>query len=314
MRNTTGVQWAAICGAAGLLILQIIGGLEYVEGGSTYTKWSMIASLITVALLPVFIEVARQARAYLIVTALGVAFVAFLAYTLPATIGRTSEVRETKAVEASASVGEVKRLEGELDRAQERLADAFLKADQECSSGFRQKCEGWRSVVAERQGRVDELTKEVNGVKPKLGDVGSEALAWSAAGFVSAESIRRLSSLSFGFGLDVVIWALVWFASSDKMRRELVAKNASNSDAEPLTERQQLVEPAVHNGGLSAIKPISPTPPKRKTKRQNKRDRHVAWVRKYREKHGRSPKLEVVSSVLRIPSTTAYRRMKQAAA
>jgi hypothetical protein len=311
MRNTTGVQWAAICGAAGLLILQIIGGLEYVEGGSTYTKWSMIASLITVALLPVFIEVARQARAYLIVTALGVAFVAFLAYTLPATIGRTSEVRETKAVEASASVGEVKRLEGELDRAQERLADAFLKADQECSSGFRQKCEGWRSVVAERQGRVDELTKEVNGVKPKLGDVGSEALAWSAAGFVSAESIRRLSSLSFGLGLDVVIWALMWFATSAKVRG---ASGAQEMAPARKNEDRGAPEPAnlISQIATSSEPPSDPRPRKR-TKRQAKREKGVAWVRKYRERHGKAPPLGVVSNVLRVPQTTAFRWRKLAA-
>ena len=298
MRTISPIQGAALAGALGLLALQIIGGLEYVEGGSIYTQWSMIASLVTVALLPKFIEEARQNKAYGICLALGVAFAAFLLYTLPATIGRTSEVRETKAVEASASIGEVKRLEGELDRAQERLADAFLKADQECSTGFRQKCEGWRSVASERQARVDELTKEISGVKPKTGDVGSEALAWTAAGFVSAESIRRLSSLSFGFGLDVVIWALVWFASSDKMRRELVAKNASNSL--PLEAKGEESTP--------------PTPnPRKRTKRQTKREKGVAWVRRYREKHGRAPALEVVSNVLKVPQTTAFRWRKLAA-
>jgi hypothetical protein len=311
MRSISLIQYGALGAAAGLLALQIIGGLEYTEGGSLYAQASMVASLATVALLPVFIEAARRARAYGICLALGVAFAAFLVYTLPATIGRTSEVRETKAIEASASVSEVKRLEGELDRAQERLADAFLRTDQECSTGFRAKCEGWRSVIAERQGRVDELTKEINGVKPRTGDVGSEALAWTAAGFVSAESIRRLSSLSFGFGLDVVIWALVWFASSDKMRRELVAKNASNSDAEPLTERQQLVEPAVHNGGLSAIKPISPTPPKRKTKRQQKRERAIAAIRK-QTLAGAKPSFKLVKARYRLPGATASRWMKEA--
>ena len=307
MRTISLTQGAALAGAAGLLALQIIGGLEYTEGGSTYAKWSMIASLATVALLPVFVEVARQKKAYGICLALGVAFAAFLVYTLPATIGRTSEVRETKAVEASASAGEVKRLEGELDRAQERLADAFLKADQECSTGFRQKCEGWRSVIAERQGRVDELTKEIGGVKPKLGDVGSEALAWTAAGFVSAESIRRLSSLSFGFGLDVVIWALVWFASSDKMRRTTSTENVHM--VEPVTLCNRLPEPEVNRNSDTPSDPR----PKKRTKRQQKRERGVEWVRKYRAKHGRAPALEVVSNVLKVPQTTAFRWRKLAA-
>ena len=312
MRTISLTQGAALAGAAGLLALQIIGGLEYTEGGSTYAKWSMVASLATVALLPVFVEVARQKKAYGICLALGVAFAAFLVYTLPATIGRTSEVRETKAVEASASAGEVKRLEGELDRAQERLADAFLKADQECSTGFRQKCEGWRSVIAERQGRVDELTKEIGGVKPKLGDVGSEALAWTAAGFVSAESIRRLSSLSFGFGLDVVIWALVWFASSDKMRsdRKMVGNSQPISDqAEATVIAEEILRPQIATTG----DPTPPRPKKRTTPRQKRKEKGVAWVRRYREKHGRAPALEVVSNVLKVPQTTAFRWRKLAA-
>ncbi len=300
------IQWAALFAAAGLLVLQIIGGLEYTEGGSLYAKASMVASLTTVALLPIFIEVARQNKAWGICLALGVAFAAFLVYTLPATIGRTSEVRETKAVEASATAGEVRRLEGELDRTQMRLADAFQKADQECSTGFRQKCEGWRSVVAERQARVDELTREISGVKPKSGDVGSEALAWTAAGFVSAESIRRLSSLSFGFGLDVVIWALVWFASSDKMRTAGKSPVVAEPDKKADTPAPSIMETS-HDLGPQA------PPPKRKTKRQAKREKGVNWARNYRAKFGRSPPLEVMSNVLRVPQTTAFRWRKLAA-
>lgn len=311
MYNTTSIQWAAICGAIGLLALQIIGGLEYTEGGSTYAKWSMIASLATVALLPVFIEVARQNKAYGICIALGVAFAAFLLYTLPATIGRTSEVREAKAIEATGSVGNLKRIEGELDRAQERLADAFLKADQECSTGFRAKCEGWRSVIAERQGRVDEITKEINGTKPKTGDVGSEALAWTAAGFVSAESIRRLSSLSFGFGLDVSIWALVWLASSDKMRRKvaIVSQPVTQTAEIATAPATKMVEISHHSGQL----PEPPNRTKKRTKRQQKRDKVIASIRR-QTLAGKRPSFKLIKARHRLPNATASRWMKEAVA
>lgn len=169
-------------------------------------------------------------------------------------------------------------------------------------------------MIAERQGRVDELTKEISGVKPKLGDVGSEALAWTAAGFVSAESIRRLSSLSFGFGLDVVIWALVWFASSDKMRSG--ASGAQEmAPARKIEDRGAENPTGAHEAVIGSISPNSPTDPrpKRRTKRQQKREKGVNWARNYRARFGKSPPLEVMSNVLRVPQTTAHRWRKLAA-
>lgn len=314
MRNTTGVQRAAICGAAGLLVLQIIGGLEYTEGGSRYAIASMIAAMVTVALLPVFIEAARRGKAYGIATALFIAFCAFLAYSLPATVGRTSEVREAKAVEAKVSTTSIRLAEEELDKAQQRLTEAFAKLDGECGSGFGKRCEGWRTVAVERQTRVDELTKELSAMKPKLGDMGSEAWAWTVgwAG-VSAEAIRRLSSLCFGLGLDLGIWSLVWLASSDKMRvrpGSLVAENqaftATEVPKEAETARVEVVRIASNN-------PPSDPRPRKRTKRQAKREKGVNWARRYRERHGKSPALEVMSNVLRVPQTTAHRWRKLAA-
>lgn len=309
MRNTTGVQRLAIAGAVGLLVLQVIGGLEYTEGGSNYAKLSMVAAMVTLAFLPVFIEVARQAKAYGIASALAVAFCAFLAYSLPATVGRTNEVREVKAVEAKQSSLSIRLIEEELARAQSRLNEAYIEVGRECRSGFGSKCEGWRNSVVERQFRVDAIQKELAAAKPKLGDVGSETWAWtlSAAG-IGAESIRKLSALSFGLGLDVVIWALMWFATSAKVRdTQAIDKPAASEapeEAKPLTE-----SPKVAIAG-----PVSPDPrPRKRTKRQAKREKGVNWARRYRERHGKSPALEVMSNVLRVPQTTAHRWRKLAA-
>jgi cation transport ATPase len=71
-----------------LLGLQIVGGWEYTEGGTLYTRASMIAAMVTLAALPVFIEAARREGKPAISVALFVAFVAFLAYSLPAWRGQ----------------------------------------------------------------------------------------------------------------------------------------------------------------------------------------------------------------------------------
>jgi hypothetical protein len=313
MRNTTGVQWAAICGAIGLLVLQIIGGLEYTEGGSLYARSSMVAAMITLAFLPVFIEVARQAKAYGIALALAVAFCAFLAFSLPATVGRTNEVREVKAAEAQQSSFSIRLIEGELAKAQSRLNEAYIEVGRECKTGFGAKCEGWRNSVVERQFRVDAIQKELMAAKPKMGDMGSEA--WASVAGIGAATVRQLSSLSFGLGLDVVIWALMWFATSEKVRGvrpgSLVAEN---QPVMAIDAPKQVELPRVEVFPIAGNNPPSdPRPRKRTTKRQAKREKGVNWARRYRERFGKAPPLEVMSNVLRVPQTTAFRWRKLAA-
>jgi hypothetical protein len=312
MRNITGVQWAAIGGAAGLLILQIIGGLEYTEGGSLYAKSSMVAAMITLAFLPVFIEVARQAKAYGIALALAVAFCAFLAFSLPATVGRTNEVREVKAAEAQQSSFSIRLIEGELAKAQSRLNEAYIEVGRECKTGFGAKCEGWRNSVVERQFRVDAIQKEIMAAKPKMGDMGSEA--WASVAGIGAATVRQLSSLSFGLGLDVVIWALMWFATSAKVRALNGGFSAIKSEI-PLENKEIIVAQPSNLQNLQITSEPAPSDPRprKRTKRQAKREKGVAWVRKYRERHGKAPPLGVVSNVLRVPQTTAFRWRKLAA-
>ena len=87
--------------AAALLGLQVILGLEYTAGGTPGTQIGMVLAMVTLALLPVFIETARRKGHKAIAVALGVAFVAFLAYSLPATTGRTGEIKEVKVAAAA---------------------------------------------------------------------------------------------------------------------------------------------------------------------------------------------------------------------
>jgi hypothetical protein len=195
---------------AGVLLgLQIVGGWEYTEGGTLYTRASMIAAMVTLAALPVFIEAARREGHRSIALALFVAFVAFLAYSLPANIGRVGEVKEAKLAQA----GGVTRARADLERVSAELITARADMTKECGTGIGTKCLGRRNTV-----HVLEDTKKsaeaavTKGEVAALGDVSSDMVSWALLGSLSPETVRKGSVVAFAAGLDIVIWALIWFA------------------------------------------------------------------------------------------------------
>lgn len=280
MRHTTLIQRLAIAWACVMLGLQIVAAVEYTSGGSLYSVLSMVATMMTLAVLPMFIEAARRARSWGIMSALAVAFGLFLAYSLPATVGRTGEIKEAKAAEAAVSGEARKLLADELARAQERLDLASKDVKIACTkASYSDNCQGWRRTEKERQARVDALRKEIGGAPPpKVGDTGSEAWAWALSWLgISAEAIRRGAVLAFGAGLDVVIWSLMWFGASDKV---------AGRKPQPIEE---------------------PLPPQ-----EEHQDDVIDWCREFQAKYGRPPMIPEVQQVFQLPKTTAWRRIKAA--
>lgn len=219
---------AALASAGALLSLQIVGGLEATTGGSLYTRASMIAAMCTVASLPVFMHLAWQ-QSKAIAAALFVAFLAFLAYSLPATVGRTGEIKHSQA---SRSVM-TDLVRSDLKSTQTRLEWARGDWVAECRTGNGASCKGKAQTVAALEARVSKLTGEL--VAAPAGDLGSETWAWASMGTVSAETIRKGSVLAFALGLDVVIWALIWLATA------LVSASATVS--KPVSRASNLVIP-----------------------------------------------------------------------
>lgn len=215
------MRCGAIALAASLLSLQILAALEYTVGGSFYTQASMIATMVTLAILPVFIEWARRAQAWGIALALVSAFVAFLAYSLPATIGRTGEIKEAKVVDTAKALEDQERVKADHVVTQGLVAEANRWQLKACKGGNGPDCKSATFILNQRQASLEKLAGQITAAKPvPTGDLGSENLAWATAMAgkpVPAEAIRKASGMSFAFGLDVVIWALVWFASSQKV-------------------------------------------------------------------------------------------------
>jgi hypothetical protein len=207
---------AAIVASGCLLGLQILGGIEYTAGATTYTTASMIAAMITVAVLPVFIHLAAHISKG-IAAVLVIGFVGFLAYSVPANLGRIGELKEVKALGATDAAA----LQAELASLSQTLAYARPDMETECHGApYPLPPKGWpecrrkrgtvTAVEAEYAKKAEELRKQGSA---RVGDVGSTTLAWASAGLLTAETIRKGSGLGIVLGLETVIWGLVWLAT-----------------------------------------------------------------------------------------------------
>ena len=207
---------AALATAAGLLALQIIGGLEYTEGGTLYVRASMIAAMMVLALLPVFIEVARRTGHGLIGTALFVAFLAFLAYSLPANVGRNGELKEEKVIkseDAALARADLASVNRSLNWFRTEMMRECEGAPAPLPPQGWPKCRSNRANVKALEDRRDHLEGQI-AQTPAVGDVGSKTMSWATGGRLSEQDIRRGSIMAFALGLDVAIWALVWLATT----------------------------------------------------------------------------------------------------
>lgn len=207
---------AAMVTAVGLLALQIIGGLEYTEGGTLYFRASMIAAMMVLALLPVFIEVARRTGHGLIGTALFVAFLAFLAYSLPANVGRNGELKEEKVVkseDAALARADLASVTRSLNWFRPEMMRECEGAPEPLPPQGWPKCRSNRANVKALEDRRDHLEGQI-AQTPVVGDVGSKTISWSTGGRLSEQDIRRGSIMAFALGLDIAIWALVWLATA----------------------------------------------------------------------------------------------------
>lgn len=236
---------AALLGALGLLALQIVLGLEYTEGGTAGTRWSMIGAMVTLALLPVFCAVSWRYGARVIACAIGVSFGAFLAYSLPATSGRTGEIKEAKATVAD----DVTSWKSEHTENAKQLRWAEPDKNAECAGApnplppkgwpeCRRKT-GFVTALQERQAKLETMIQAA-GTAGATGDLGSTLWAWalSWAGLTAA-AIRKGTVIAFAVGLDSAIWSLVALAEHlFSLAMRTVRERRESADAKWASEAQ----------------------------------------------------------------------------
>lgn len=297
---------AALAGLGGcaLLSLQLVLGWEYTEGGSTGARWSMIGSMIALALLPVFVAFAWRYGAKKIGAALCVAFCGLLIYSLPATSGRTGEIKEAKAIAAE----DVALWRSEYAENAKQLKWALPDKNAECAGAphplppngwpnCRRKT-GTVTALEERQAKLEEMIA-AEGKSGVTGDLGSSLWAWALSPLIGAteDAVRKSTVIAFAVGLDFALWALVALAEHlvamglvERARRSIETVRPSEPATPAVTRPDALTDesgqsdyptltPTQADNVVAFVRPDrddDPTPPRRS--RRYRRDEALADI------------------------------------
>lgn len=301
----------AILFALSLLALQIIGGLEYATGASFHTQASVVVAMVTVALLPALVGAAWSMSRFLAICLL-VGFVAFLAYSLPATIGRIGEVKEGKALAAGDAADISRRLEDvrrTLRYAEPDMRSECSGAPEPLPSGRWQECRRKRGSVDAFLVQEARLKAELTGMgAARLGDTSSQTLAWALSFVgVSEETIRKGSGMALAIGLEVVIASLLALAG-------VAIRLGSAIRLRPVVEVAEVKAEAAEAKSAPRQPRVEPKPQPPSGRRGRRSDPKVIdFVRQYRAKHGRAPSGgEVQANFPTMPTSTAYDYAKRA--
>ena len=248
-----------------------------------------------------------------------------LAVTLPASIGSSGGARDAAISQAEATNRGVKLAEASYDAAVRDLADAKAGVKAECvgapavidGTGW-PKCQWWRRQQQAHEFAMSRFGKDLAKAPAEVvADSGEQRVAWLLSGLASrwGYSVTKADVQQAWPVLPPIAFELLcaFFISCGVSRREVGRKMVGNS--QPISDQTQHTDPVAENLMSQIVISNDPPEPKprKRTKRQQKRERGVEWVRKYRAKHGRAPALEVVSNVLKVPQTTAFRWRKLAA-
>lgn len=205
-----------------LLGMQIWGGWEYTAGEPLQQRATMIVAIVSVALLPIAIHWAMSIRGiggWLLAIVMFIGFTSWLAYSLPASVGRVSEKGEVKELSAA----DAARIRDEIAALDRTLGFARPDRDKECNGapeppkGDRwAECRRKRTSVTSFEGNRAYLVGQLSKIdrKDQVGDVQSRVIAWALSRWeISAGTVRNAQGLVLPIALEVTIFALVWYAS-----------------------------------------------------------------------------------------------------
>jgi hypothetical protein len=290
---------SALVMACGLLALQVCGGLEYTEGGSLYTRASMIAAMIAVATLPLVIESAWARKSRGPAAVMAVSLLAFLAYSLPATTGRTGEIKESSAALETKALEDKARVQADYDATKKLVDESNAWQPKACAGGNGKNCKSATFILNQRQASLNDLGNQLEAFKaPPPGDLGSAL--WAGVVGLEAATVRKASVLLYAVGLEAALFGLMWFfgrsiraitetTPSKDLDREIEEyKRITSNDTEP----------------LPPTKAIVPDP---------KGSNIIPWVQRFQIEHGRKPRLDEAEAAFpEVARSTCYRRLKAA--
>lgn len=225
---------AALVAALALLALQTVGAIEYTEGASLYTRASMIAAMVAVAFLPLMVEWAWTHRARFSAVVMAVSVFAFLAYSLPATTGRTGEAKEAKAAPVAKAIEDRARVQADYDATKKLVDESNAWQPKACADGNGKNCKAATFVLNQRQASLEKLAKQLDGFEaPPPGDLGSEL--WAGVIGSTGAQVRQKSVMAYALGLEAAIFGLMlFFARSLRSITETASPEEIDRDAAEL--------------------------------------------------------------------------------
>jgi hypothetical protein len=290
---------SALVMACGLLALQVTGGLEYTEGGSLYTRASMIAAMIAVATLPLVIDAAwaRKSRGAAVVMA--VALLAFLGYSLPATTGRTGEIKETSAALESKAIEDKARIQADYDATKKLVDESNAWQPKACAGGNGKNCKSATFVLNQRQASLEKLARQLEAFKaPPPGDLGSEL--WAGVVGLAPATVRKASVLLYALGLEAALFGLMWFFA--RSLRAITETTPSEQIDEEIKELKKVIS-----------NDTDPLPPTKAIVPKVAGAEVIPWAVAFERQHGRRPRLdEAEQAFIDVARTTIYRRLREA--
>lgn len=245
--------------------------------------------LVTIAAGHYFLPTLRQGR---VLPAVGLA-VLFLAGTfvcVTGSAGRGAEVSSKKAAEAGKVNEDRKDAKEQLDVARakrEGLAEALAK---ECGSGKGARCKGLREALEAQESHVALLQARVERLQPaQEANVRLKHAARVFGFFVPGSDVKRIEE-----GLE-----LTWpFALALVMELgTIVFLGLGFGHGADVKSRVPLVPPVPAN---------DPGPG------TGSHDEVSRWVREFRARNQRNPRIPELQQQFRLPKTTAWRRIKAA--
>lgn len=235
--------------------------------------------------------------------------IACLCVTLPASIGSSGQARDTALAAAKQSSEEITKAKDDLKRAEKLVAEAQGWVADECKTGNGHRCQGVVVTLYQRQASADKMRRELKGESPKIANSGEHRISWALgmAGLAVSEADVQmiwpmLPPIAFELLCAFFLYAGLERRAFDKLSKAELAK-------EPATEAPSIVEIS-HNSGRF---PEPPNRTKKRTKRQQRRERVIESIRR-QTLAGKRPSFKLIKARHRLPNATASRWMKEAVA
>jgi hypothetical protein len=310
MKNYGAIGLAVICW--GLAVEKVVA-----DGIQSWTLLIGVAVLTACAgiLLHIAFSDLRSWRPVRGTIALALAALS-LCVTLPASIGSSSQARDTAVASSTKSAADLIKLLSDIDATEKLVKQADKWVADECKTGVGDLCKGKVFIQEQRQRSLDVLKAELKAHEPaKPVEAGEERIAWvlGLAGLgVSAADVGRVWPILPPLAFELLS---AFFLTRGLHREFEVASPVVNADRGTDTAQTSFpVSEPLPPATLfaSAEEPEAPTPKRRK--RKSKHDNAAAWLKAEAAKNGGIPAFRVVQGRFRLSNASASRLRKEVAA